>query len=598
MPLYRLSNSIISRSKGKSAVAAAAYRSGSILKDDRLNVVHDYSRKENIAWTMILAPKDAPSWIWNREQLWNQVEATETRKDSQLARECLLALPTELSLEQQVDLVKHFSTDQFVQHGMVADLALHSLEKNPHVHILLTMRELNEDGFGLKNRDWNQRSWLKELRKSWADYCNTALESAGIEERLDHRSLAAQGIDRIPQIHLGSHAAKCLKEGIYHPRVERYLEIEELNSQLKQMQAEAAETAHQIQVETQRQSKHADLVLPIAKEVADHYIAVGSAIACGKDRWGIKQGDYQIFLAQPSEVEWELEIWSGRGQLVRCTEQEEQQTTEIAQGLNSQDVQNFSRLQQALQMEQQRLQREQAEHERLEREQQERERLEHQRLEQERLEKLCQPHKQLYDLAAGLAMLGETSEQRDLRVADEIYQVAIAKGLNPASVEQRVQLTIGYGGATGQAILQQQGITEALQYAQTIALQATENWQQDQASQILDTAIDFFKQQAEAGQVIERQPNELELKWDRYTLVAQLRMTETGQQRLLSIIDSERGELARCRRLLGLDTDEWQIEVAQNIQKGDAKAFEAVAEWLQQQQVTLPQQRSVELELE
>lgn len=610
MSLYRLSTSVISRSKGKSAVAAAAYRSGSVLKDDRLGITHDYSKKGNVAWTMILAPDLAPDWVWNREELWNQVEAEESRRDSQVARECLVALPKELTLEQNIVLVRDFAVKEFVNKGMIADVALHNIAGNPHAHILLTMRELEANGFGLKNRDWNQRSLLREQRQSWADHCNVALETAGADERVDHRTLAAQGIIRIPQIHLGSHAAQCLKDEKYHPRLERYFEIEQANAQLAQLQIEATQVNDQIQAETQQQFEWANQVLPVASESIIHRIEAGSAIDCGRNQWGIRQGHYQIFLKHSNETEWELEICSPRGQLISWTEQGGRQSVEIDQGLNEQDVRYFSRLHQILQREQQRLQQEQtereqlerqrlqqeqAERERLEREQQERKKLERLRLEQERLEQLCKPYKQSYDRIAGSTLAGETDEQRELRVANQVYEAAIAQGLDTVRAKHHVQLTIGYGGVIGQEIVQQQSTAKALQYAEPIASQAAERWQQDQASQILDTAIAFFRQQAKAGQVAERHPNEFSVEWDRYTLVARLQMTEVGQQRYLSVVADERGELARCRRLPGENIDEWQIEVAQNIEPDDSQAFELVATWLQQQAVKAPKR---ELELE
>lgn len=605
MQLYRLSNSIISRSKGKSAVAAAAYRSGTALKDQRSNVIHDFSQKGNIAWTQILADDQAPAWVWNREELWNRVEAAETRKDSQLARECLLALPNKLTLEQQINLVQQFATEQFVQLGMVADLALHTPKNNPHAHILLTMRNLGEAEFGLKNRTWNQRSWLKALRKAWADSCNASLEAAGIEDRVDHRSLADQGIQRIPQIHLGSYAAQCLKNGTYHPRVERYLEIEQLNAQLAKLQTEVSQTAEQIAGETQRQSERANLVLPIVSEMMFHLIETGRAIACGQNRWEIQQGNYQIFLVQPNEADWELEIWSPQERLIGYTEQPGQQKIEVNAGLSDRDVLYFSHLHQTLQIEQQRLQAEQAEQERqkqhrLQQEQaererlkykQEQERLERQRLEQEQLEQLCYSYQKLYDGVADSEQIDPSKEEADLQIANQLYQAAIAQGFDLASAEQQVQLTIGYGGALGQASIREQGIPEAMAYAQAIALAAAENWQQDQAVQILDIAIKFFRQQVKAGQVIERQPNVFELQLDSYILTGQVQLTETGKQSSLSVVDPERGELVRCHRLPGLNRDEWKLELAQNIEQQDVQVFAEIGKWLQQKQIKQSQQQ-------
>jgi hypothetical protein len=588
MSLYRLSNSVISRSAGKSAVAAAAYRSGSVLKDDRLDITHDYSRKENVAWTMILAPEAAPDWVQNREDLWNRVEARESRRDSQVARECLVALPKELTLDQNITLVKNFAIEEFSSKGMIADGALHNVAGNPHAHILLTMREIEGDGFGLKNRDWNQRSLLQDQRKSWADHCNDALEAAGVNERVDHRTLAAQGILRIPQIHLGSHAAQCLEDQKYHPRLERYFEINQANAQLVQLQTQATQVEDQIQVETQQQLQWAEQVLSVANEHILYRIEAGSAFDCSRNRWGIRQGNYQIFLNYSSETEQEIEIYSQREPLVSRKEQGGKQDIEIAQRLNNQDVEYFSRLYEALQRRQQ----EQAEHQRLERERQESARLERQQQEKKRLEELCRPYKQVYDRIAGSSLEKETEEQCAQQVADKVYEFAIAQGLDPARAKHRVQSIVGYGSTTGQAIVQQSGEAEALQYAQPMALKAAKNWRLDQAEQILDMAIDFFRTQAKAGMVVEEQPDELWVNCDRYTVVVQAQTTESGQQTYLSVVADDRGELARCRRLPGFD--EWSIESAQNILPGDQPAFRAGTQSLQRTVVKVPQQ---ELEL-
>ena len=586
MPLYRLSNSVISRSKGKSAVAAAAYRSASVLKDERSGEIHDYSKKGNVAWTMILAPDFAPDWVGNREELWNRVEAQESRRDSQVARECLVALPKELALEQNIVLVRDFALKEFVGKGMIADVALHDISGNPHAHILLTMRSLETDGFGLKNRDWNHRSLLKQQRQSWEDCCNEALESAGIDERVDHRTLAAQEIIRIPQIHLGSYAAKCLKEQKYHPRLERYFEIEQANLQLAQLQSERSQIEQQTALEIQQQFTWASQILPVASASIVQHIESGTATAYGSDQWGIQQDDYQIFLIQPSETEWELEVRSQRGSLARWTGQ----NVEVDQGFTVQDSQYFVRLHQSLQFEQQRLQaeRDRVERERLQREQAERDRIEREqqeriRLEQERLQQFCQTCKQVYDRIAG-TVKEEANGQIDLRVADQAYESAIAQGLDLEKAKQYTRNVISYGGAIGQEMVYQQDATAALQYAEPLSQQAAQKWQSGQAAQILKTAISLFRHQANADGVTQSQPNEFSMQCDRYSLVARIETTDTGQERRLSVITEDRGEIARCRRVPGISADEWKVEVAQNIQPVDLQFFQGREKWLQQQQ--------------
>lgn len=197
MAIYRFSASVISRSKGRSSVAAAAYRSGSELEDQRTGVTHDYTRKGDVQHSEILAPDNAPEWMHDREALWNGVESAERRKDAQVAREVQLALPRELSTEQQIELVREFARDEFVARGMVADVSVHSHVasdggEQPHAHIMLSMREVEGEGFGAKVRDWNSADLLEHWREQWAEHANEHLLAAGIDARVDHRSLAVQ----------------------------------------------------------------------------------------------------------------------------------------------------------------------------------------------------------------------------------------------------------------------------------------------------------------------------------------------------------------------------------------------------------------------
>ena len=147
---------LIKRSKRKSAVAAAAYRSGQKLIDERAEKTFDYTRRQSVDAVRIMAPYDAPDWAHDRARLWNEVEAVERRKDAQLAREIVLSLPHSLPAKSRADLVWNFATDNFVAHGMVADIALHGPgigdPRNFHAHIMLTMRDISPDGFGKKNR--------------------------------------------------------------------------------------------------------------------------------------------------------------------------------------------------------------------------------------------------------------------------------------------------------------------------------------------------------------------------------------------------------------------------------------------------------------
>ena len=215
---YRLSAQVISRSKGQSSVASAAYRAGARLIDERTGEVHDYGRKGGVTHSQVYLPEGTPEWMADRAQLWNAVEAVERRKDAQLAREVQLSLPHELDQEQRQAMLLDFVQEQFVNHGMIADVAIHAPsgegdDRNHHAHIMLTMRELTAEGFGNKARDWNAPERLEQWREQWAHHQNRALERHGHEARVDHRSYEAQGIDREPSQHLGSVASDMERNG-------------------------------------------------------------------------------------------------------------------------------------------------------------------------------------------------------------------------------------------------------------------------------------------------------------------------------------------------------------------------------------------------
>ena len=197
MAIYHLRATMISRSQGRSATAAAAYRVAERIEDRRTGLVFDYAARGGVDHTEILAPDHAPDWVYDRSELWNRVEESETRKNSQVAREVRVALPDELTHAQRLELVREFVRSQFVDRGMVADIALHAPgrtgdERNHHAHILLTTREVDATGFTTKNRDWNKVEVLEGWREAWARDSNVALERAGIEDRVDHRTLVAQ----------------------------------------------------------------------------------------------------------------------------------------------------------------------------------------------------------------------------------------------------------------------------------------------------------------------------------------------------------------------------------------------------------------------
>ena len=222
MAIYHLRATMISRSVGRSATAAAAYRSATHIEDHRTGLSFDYRARGGVDHVEIIAPADAPEWAQDRVALWNAVEAAESRKNSQVAREIRVALPAELDHAQRVELVRDFCQRQFVDRGMVADIALHAPgregdDRNHHAHILLTTREIAAEGFTTKNRDWNAVEVLEGWREAWAQDTNLALELAGHGERIDHRTLEAQRSEALELAHVAQeqgHEAEALEHTV------------------------------------------------------------------------------------------------------------------------------------------------------------------------------------------------------------------------------------------------------------------------------------------------------------------------------------------------------------------------------------------------
>ena len=317
MAIYHLEAKVVSRGAGRSAVAASAYLSCSCLYNDYDGIQHDYTKKQGLVWQEVFLPEYAPQEWQDREKLWNAVEEVETAKDSRLAREFVVALPIELSREQQIELLQDFIREQFVADGMCADAAIHDTDgHNPHAHILLTVRPLDERGkwqyktekeylcikngeekgftaaefraaqnegwekqypykvgekkvymtpsaaeaqglvradkhpkstrYGRQNpisERWNSEEQLSIWRAAWADVSNRYLERAGCEERIDHRSNAARGLDEIPTIHEGVTAQALERKGIISDRCEINRQIKADNTLLRELKAEIKKLA-------------------------------------------------------------------------------------------------------------------------------------------------------------------------------------------------------------------------------------------------------------------------------------------------------------------------------------------------------------------
>jgi ATP-dependent exoDNAse (exonuclease V) alpha subunit len=219
MALFRLEAKVFSREKrGRSVIAAAAYRAGTKLMDEVREKTFDYTRRvKGVIQSAILAPDGAPGWVFDPGQLWNTVERSEKRVDAQLAREFILAVPPELSAAEQFQTAADWAKKELVGSGMVTEISLHhpASGKNPHVHILCTMRKIDGEKFSAKKpREWNDVGLLAKQRETWAEAVNAALEKAGRQERVDHRSLKEQGIERKPQPKIGVAATAMKRKGL------------------------------------------------------------------------------------------------------------------------------------------------------------------------------------------------------------------------------------------------------------------------------------------------------------------------------------------------------------------------------------------------
>jgi len=281
LAIYHLSIKIISRGKGKSAVAAAAYRAGEKIRNEYDGMEHDYTRKGGVVHTEILLPDNAPAEYSDRAVLWNAVEKIERTKNSQLAREIEIALPVELTLLQNKSLVREYVKKHFVSAGMCADFCIHDTGGgNPHAHIMLTMRPFNEEKtWGDKQKkeyildpqgnkiydpkkrqykcksvpttDWNEQTRAEEWRAAWAETTNRYLEKLNHAERVDHRSYERQGIEQIPTVHLGVAAFQLEKRGIRTERGNLNREIEVTNQRLRQLKARIVKLQNWLKEETE-----------------------------------------------------------------------------------------------------------------------------------------------------------------------------------------------------------------------------------------------------------------------------------------------------------------------------------------------------------
>lgn len=201
MAIFHLDFKIVKRSEGMTSVAKAAYHARTRITDDRIGQVFDFSHRTDLHGHIILAPVSAPAHIVESSSaLWNEVERVERQNNGQTARYFDVAIPVELNNDDKKKLVAEYCQKNFVDKGMIADIAFHDLDSNnPHAHVMLTLKTITAAGFGKKDRSWNDKKMMLQWRESWATMSNSYLETAGSEERIDHRSLRTQCADALAQ---------------------------------------------------------------------------------------------------------------------------------------------------------------------------------------------------------------------------------------------------------------------------------------------------------------------------------------------------------------------------------------------------------------
>ena len=222
MAIYHLSVKPVSRSAGRSATAAAAYRAGAGITDERTGQTHDYTRKGGVESAALVLPDGAPEWASDRSALWNAAERAEKRKDACVAREYEVALPSELPPEERRRLAADFAREMANREGCAVDVCIHAPGRggdgrNHHAHLLRTTRKVGAEGLGAKldteKAGRNRKQDLEAVRERWAELVNERLRQHGIDGQIDHRSLEAQGIGREPSRHLGPAVSGLVRRG-------------------------------------------------------------------------------------------------------------------------------------------------------------------------------------------------------------------------------------------------------------------------------------------------------------------------------------------------------------------------------------------------
>jgi len=263
---YHCSVKPVSRSAGRSAVAAAAYRTGERLHDEQTQLTHDYTRRHGVEAAFIVAPAGAPEWANDTGKLWNAAEAAENRKNSRVAREVELALPSGVSAKEREAIARELALHLVERYGVAVGVALHKPsphgdDRNHHAHILFTTRRMNAEGLGEKTRELDDKKTgageISHIREYACELINAALERAGSDERIDHRSFKERGIDQLPTEHLSREALAMERAGKESDAGDRNRATEQANDRIEALQAEREELDKQIAQAQQPQESQA-----------------------------------------------------------------------------------------------------------------------------------------------------------------------------------------------------------------------------------------------------------------------------------------------------------------------------------------------------
>ena len=309
MSIYHLAAQIIGRSEGRNAVACAAYRAGENLYCEETNEYKNFDRKQNISYKAIMLPPNAPREYADRATLWNAVHKIEKNKNARFCRELNIALPIEFSEEQQIAVLNEF-LQPLVDRGMIADMAIHQLKDNPHAHVMLTMRAMDEQGNWLPKKvkkyildengnkipeldkkgiqkkdkngrkiwkyetvpttDWDSKDLINDIRESWATVCNKYLTP---DKHIDHRSYKERGLDIKPTVHIGVAAAALERRGIKTERGNQNRRIKEYNAYVTKMKTELDKAAKKVMEQAEQVRKEQT---EIARKYLEQITGVGA----------------------------------------------------------------------------------------------------------------------------------------------------------------------------------------------------------------------------------------------------------------------------------------------------------------------------------